>query len=97
MSEPVQIGDIMKDIFYGYIPTSETVKKAFEIHQSVLPVYGSCKEKERTMAVEVHAAISRAIAGNRMPKKEELCAVCPRWECPEKKGTVDMNKVDNHK
>lgn len=90
------IGAVLKDIFGGDLPTKDKVNKIFGVRREILPQYGSCN-KENTIAIEVYAKINEALLKKKTPNKNEVCSVCPRWDCPVKKGTVDLEEVDNHK
>ena len=83
------ISAVLKDIFGGNLPTKDKVNKIFGVRRKILPQYGSCN-KENTIAIEVYAKINEALLKKKTPNKNEVCSVCPRWDCPVKKGTVDL-------
>lgn len=88
MKGPVHISQAISDLFGGFPPTTQTIKKAQRFRNKHLPAVGACRT-ESSLAIQVYREISRQISRG-IIKPAEVCRVCPRWDCPVRKGTVSF-------
>jgi hypothetical protein len=104
VAKPERLGKVIKGMFGGFIPDSETVTMARQYRKQHLPKQGICQVRtkyvrglgqrlvEGCMAIKAFKEICRQINEQKI-EPQKVCEACTYWECPIKKGTVIVDSL----